>query len=152
MGGRKRIPQEIKEARGTARNDRVLENRIQYSEMIPHNKVDGFFINEIAIEQWNLLTNEMSKIGFLQNVDITMLAAYCNAAGVYFEAIDMLKKYGYLSKNEARRGPWMIIANDALDKMIKLSSHFGFTPASREKISWSPPEQKQEDEGPGVRG
>ncbi len=59
------------------------------------------------------------------------LAAYCGAYALWPEATEAIGKYGaYLS-----------IANRQAEIMVRISAEFGFTPASRGRISMPKPEE-----------
>jgi len=69
--------------------------------------------------------------------------AYCNAIALHIEMEMMLQKEGRIQvyKNEdgtikhAQAVPYQKIANDALDRALKLATQFGLTPSARTAIN-----------------
>jgi len=74
----------------------------------------------------------------LTPLDRVALAAYCNAYGLWAEAIEAIQKYGTMVKSPSGypiQSPYVSIANRQAEIMMRIASEFGFTPASRSRIS-----------------
>tara|TARA_R100001244_G_scaffold42281_1_gene38195 strand:+ start:4326 stop:4799 length:474 start_codon:yes stop_codon:yes gene_type:complete len=140
--GRKRIPTKIKELRGTVQPCRAVENEMQVSVVAtlpepPH------WLSEIGKEEWIKVTSELFNKNMLHQIDLRLLEAYCNAISLHIETEIMLREKGRIQvfKNEdgtikhAQAVPYQKIANDALDKALKIATQFGFTPSARATIS-----------------
>jgi P27 family predicted phage terminase small subunit len=66
------------------------------------------------------------------------LAAYCAAYALWAEAIQAIQKYGAMVKSPSgfpMQSPYVAIANRQAEIMMRIASEFGFTPASRSRIS-----------------
>ena len=74
----------------------------------------------------------------LTNLDRAALAAYCGAYALWAEATVQLEKYGAMIKSPTGfpiQSPYLSIVNRQAEIMMRIASEFGFTPASRSRIS-----------------
>lgn len=65
-------------------------------------------------------------------------AAYCGAYGLWAEATEAIQKYGTMVKSPSGypiQSPYVAIANRQAEIMMRIAAEFGFTPASRSRIS-----------------
>lgn len=143
MTGRKKIPTEIKKARGTLRKCRELENPMQVK------KVDGLpvapkWLSKIGREQFGIVVNQLHSLGMLYEVDIKLIEAYCNSMALHIECEQTLRKTGRIQvyrdseSGEIKHSqivPLQTISKQSLEAAIKIASHFGLTPSSRTRIS-----------------
>jgi P27 family predicted phage terminase small subunit len=80
----------------------------------------------------------------LATVDLALLRAYCYQVALMLEAEEELEMNGKtverFTANGAHtvRSPWVAILSDATEKVSKLGQQFGFSPASRTRISAPP--------------
>lgn len=91
-----------------------------------------------AKREWERLVGELGKLKLLTNLDRAALAAYCGAYGLWAEATEAIQKYGTMVKSPSGypiQSPYVSIANRQAEIMMRISSEFGFTPASRSRIS-----------------
>ena len=82
--------------------------------------------------------NELGKLRLLTALDRAALAAYCNAYGLWAEATEAIQKYGTMVKSPSGypiQSPYVSIANRQAEIMMRIASEFGFTPASRSRIT-----------------
>jgi P27 family predicted phage terminase small subunit len=78
----------------------------------------------------------------LTNLDRGALAAYCTAYALWAEANEALQKYGVMIKSPQGfpiQSPYLSIATRQSEIMMRIASEFGFTPASRSRISTPAP-------------
>jgi P27 family predicted phage terminase small subunit len=140
--GRKKTPTKIKELRGTLRKDRTIDNEMTVATVseIPS---PPDWLSDIGAEEWNKVCAELHNKKMLHHIDLRLLEAYCNAISLHIETEIMLRKKGRIQvfKDEegnvkhAQAVPYQKIANDALDRALKIATQFGFTPSSRSGIS-----------------
>jgi P27 family predicted phage terminase small subunit len=72
------------------------------------------------------------------HLDRAALAAYCGAYALWAEATEAIQKYGAMIKSPSGfpiQSPYLAIANRQAEIMMRIASEFGFTPASRSRIS-----------------
>ncbi len=63
---------------------------------------------------------------------------------MWAEAMEQINKYGPMVKSPTGfpiQSPYLAIANRQAEIMMRIASEFGFTPASRSRISVPPPDQ-----------
>ena len=92
----------------------------------------------VARKEWERLAAELASLNILTALDRAALAAYCNAYGLWAEAIEAIQKYGTMVKSPTGypiQSPYVSIANRQAEIMMRIASEFGFTPASRSRIS-----------------
>jgi P27 family predicted phage terminase small subunit len=101
-------------------------------------------LGPVAQREWNRLVGELTKLRLLTNLDRAALAAYCGAYALWAEATEAIQKYGTMVKSPSGypvQSPYVSIANRQAEIMMRIASEFGFTPASRSRISAPPPRE-----------
>jgi P27 family predicted phage terminase small subunit len=101
-------------------------------------------LGPVAKREWDRLVGELTKLKLLTNLDRAALAAYCGAYGLWAEATEAIQKYGTMVKSPSGypiQSPYVSIATRQTELMMRIASEFGFTPASRGRIS-TPNESK----------
>lgn len=140
--GRKKIPTKLKELRGTTRPDRMVENEMVVSvvQEIPD---PPEWLSVIGKNEWTKVCSELFGKQMLHEIDLRLIESYCNAMSLHIETEMMLREKGRIQiyKNSdgtirhAQSVPYQKIANDALDRALKIAREFGLTPSSRTSIS-----------------
>ncbi len=131
----KRTPTAIKKVKGTFQECRSPKNEMQPPKA--SNELAVGLINDYANDEWLKVTRILSNLGMLVETDTSVLLAYCNEIGTYFQCCDILKKGGFTFATPngfEQQRPEVLIGNKALQNAIKLSDKFGFNPAARTKI------------------
>jgi P27 family predicted phage terminase small subunit len=98
-------------------------------------------LGETARREWNRLVGELASLNLLTNFDRAALAAYCGAYALWAEATEAIQKYGVMIKSPSGypvQSPYVSVANRQAEIMMRIASEFGFTPASRSRISTHP--------------
>jgi P27 family predicted phage terminase small subunit len=101
-------------------------------------------LNPIARGEWMRLAAELVKLNLVTQLDRGALAAYCGAYALWAEAMEQVQKYGTMVKSPTGypiQSPYLAIVNRQAEIMLRVASEFGFTPASRSRISAPPPDQ-----------
>jgi P27 family predicted phage terminase small subunit len=104
------------------------------------------FLARYAREEWYRVAPELYRLGLLTLVDVTALAAYCDAYGRWRTASEALAKMAerdatgraLLVKNadgNARQNPLVKIAANAAKDMLRFAGEFGLTPVARARIA-----------------
>lgn len=91
-----------------------------------------------AKREWERLVGELGKLRLLTPLDRATLAAYCGAYALWAEATQAINTYGSMVKSPSgypMQSPYIAIANRQAEIMMRISSEFGFTPASRGRIA-----------------
>jgi P27 family predicted phage terminase small subunit len=90
------------------------------------------------------LTAQLAKLNLITHLDRGALATYCGAYALWAESMVQIQKYGTMVKSPTgypMQSPYLSIANRQAELMMRIASEFGFTPASRSRISVPPPDQ-----------
>jgi P27 family predicted phage terminase small subunit len=101
-------------------------------------------LSPAAQREWQRLVGELGKLRVLTNLDRAALAAYCGAYALWAEATEAIQKFGVMVKSPTGfpiQSPYLSIANRQAEIMMRIASEFGFTPASRGRISAPKPEE-----------
>tara|TARA_R100000781_G_scaffold26759_2_gene19858 strand:- start:12601 stop:13077 length:477 start_codon:yes stop_codon:yes gene_type:complete len=140
--GRKKIPTKIKQLRGTTRKDRLIENEMIVA-LVPEIPDAPDWLSPIGKSEWEKVCFELFGKQMLHKIDLRLIESYCNAMSLHIETEMMLREKGRIQvyKNpdgtikHAQSVPYQKIANDALDRALKIAREFGLTPSSRTGIS-----------------
>lgn len=140
--GRKRLPTKEKELRGTLKPERVVENEMTVS-LVGEVPPAPDWLTEIGKEEWQKVCLELYNKQMLHQIDLRLIEAYCNAIALHIETEIMLRDKGRIqifknadgSVKHTQSVPFQKIANDALDRALKIATQFGFTPSARSTIS-----------------
>jgi P27 family predicted phage terminase small subunit len=95
-------------------------------------------LGPVAKREWDRLAVDLGKLNLLTSLDRAALAAYCGAYALWAEATEAIQKYGTMVKSPSgypMQSPYVSVANRQAEIMMRIASEFGFTPASRSRIS-----------------
>ena len=140
--GRKKIPTKIKELQGTLKAERVLDNEMTAS-LVSKIPAPPTWLSEIGRSEWVKVCLELFNKQMLHQIDLRILEAYCNAISLHIETEIHLRENGRIQEFKNPDGtikhtqavPHQKIANDALDRALKIATQFGFTPSARSSIN-----------------
>jgi P27 family predicted phage terminase small subunit len=96
-----------------------------------------------AAKEWNRVAPELGRLGLLTVVDVPAFAGYCQAYRRWREAeaaVSSAVKAGGLGLAVSQGLEGM--ARERLRLMKTLAAEFGFTPASRSRVTAAPPQEK----------
>jgi len=160
MRGRRPTPTRLKVLTGNPGKRRLNANEPRPEAAIPECPPE---LGPSARKEWDRLVKELAPLYLLTNLDRSALASYCGAYGMWAEAMEALQKYGTMIKSPQGypiQSPYLSIANRQTEIMLRIASEFGFTPASRSRIStpvedgptlfdWPKAEQSEEEGSTG---
>jgi P27 family predicted phage terminase small subunit len=98
-------------------------------------------LGPVARREWDRMAPQLAALQILTQLDRAALAAYCGAYAMWAEATEAIQKYGTMVKSPTGypvQSPYVSIANRQAEIMMRIASEFGFTPASRSRISTPP--------------
>ena len=98
-----------------------------------------------AQREWNRLVGELAALRIMTSFDRAALAAYCGAYALWAESTEAIQKYGAMVKSPTGypiQSPYVSIANRQAEIMMRIAAEFGFTPASRSRLSAPAAEQE----------
>jgi P27 family predicted phage terminase small subunit len=143
MRGRRPKPTRLKVLTGNPGRRPLNENEPRPEVLIPDCPVE---LGPVARREWDRLVAELAPLRMLTNLDRAALASYCGAYGMWAEATEAIQKFGTMVKAPSGfpvQSPYVSIANRQAEIMMRIASEFGFTPASRSRIS-TPPEDERD--------
>lgn len=119
-------------------------------------KVPDFMLEDpTAVEKFNQIVKELEDAEILSNVDVDLLSIYCDCWSKYVNTTKILYYQDMVESQENKSGiitkvqnPYIKIQQTYLDRLIKISSLFGLSPADRSKIAHLNPSSKEEKADP----
>lgn len=139
--GRQRKPTKLKAMQGTLQPCRVTPNEMETKILDSIPKPPAQFEGR-AKQEWKTVTKSLWELGMLHLEDLPQLEAYCFNVGLMDKASKKINQEGVLGvyKNKGgheyvSKNKWISVYNEATDRIIKLAAQFGFSPASRTRIS-----------------
>lgn len=139
-----RTPTAIKLLRGNPGKRRINRN-----EPKPQGGADPpAWLDTEARAEWDRVAGELTRLGLLTALDRATLAVYCQSWADFVTATKQIQAEGRTvigSKGAPVKSPWVRIAADASEAMLKAGAQFGMSPAARSKLE-APVQQPVEDE------
>jgi len=135
MRGRRPKPTRMKVLTGNPGKRRLNEDEPQPAPAIPDCPDE---LGPVARAEWNRLVAQLASLRILTHLDRAALAAYCGAYALWAESTAAIQQYGAMVKSPTGypiQSPYVSIANRQAEIMMRIASEFGFTPASRSRIS-----------------
>lgn len=105
------------------------------------------YLDDIGRAEWAVIVPQLKNSGILSKIDLSIIAIYCNEISTYIECQNQMRKAGtrvMVIKDEAgkikyaQQVPYQKIANDAMERALKIASEFGMTAAARTRIGANP--------------
>ena len=142
MRGRRPKPTRLKVLTGNPGRRPLNASEPRPEAVVPECPVE---LGPVARREWDRLAGELAPLRILTNLDRAALAAYCGAYGMWAEATEAIQKFGTMVKSPSGypvQSPYVSIANRQAEIMMRIASEFGFTPASRSRISLPSPNER----------
>ena len=114
--------------------------------IVPQDPPD--YLDETARQEWERVFPELYRLGIATTVDRVALAAYCQAFSDWIaasEAAAANPRVIETPNGALQSSPFVTQARQARADVVALANQFGFTPASRARLSVRP--ASPEDEG-----
>lgn len=112
-------------------------------------------IDEVALAKFEELVEELKEVDVIANVDVDLLGGYCTSYSGYVRATKMLMMQSLVEEQENKLGaitkmqnPYIKVQQSYLDRMIKIASLFGLSPADRTRIAHLNPSDKNDKPDP----
>ena len=137
-----------------------MQGRLKHEKRLKGNSdkiiaPDFITYDEVAMMMFNQLVEELKASEVISNVDVDLLAVYCDCYSKYVQATKMLHIQELVELQENKLGaltkvtnPYIKVQNTYSDKMMKISSLFGLSPADRSKIAHLDPSDKEKEDDP----
>lgn len=155
MKGRKAIPSKIIDIRGgTALTHRPPRSQ----EPQPPEKMPQCpkHLNKEARKEWKRAGKILQATGLLSELDMMIFAAYCEAYSRWIEATLKVQEMGMVYAKgavqdpdtgkmiggEPKLNPYIRVAREAFDQMIRAGTQIGLSPSSRATLKVEKPKPK----------
>lgn len=135
MRGRKPKPTAVKIYQGNPGKRPLNPNEPMPTVEVPECPAE---LSESARKEWDRVVEVLARFNMLTALDRAALAAYCEAYAMWTGAVTAIHRYGTIVKSPTGypiQSPYVGIANRQAEIMLRIASEFGFTPASRSRIS-----------------
>ena len=96
------------------------------------------WLGEEGRTEWARVLDLVRSVGLYTGVDRAILASYCLTWEQMVEAQEKVREQGtviYTESGEPKRSPWVVTLEKSQQSLRLLCSEFGFSPASRSKVS-----------------
>lgn len=103
-------------------------------------------LNEVARELWFKLGKTLVRMRLVTEADFMSLAALCADYSLYLECSQILADEGYYCETSTgykALHPLVTVRNQSIDRVLKISSQYGLSPASRMKLKTGNPAGKE---------
>ena len=151
MKGRKKIPDSIKELRGTNQPCRMSGetniNPVEDFMEISDAKGLSVLKTKRAKDIFKEKANQLIQLKVLTNMDLEQLAIYAHNVDMMFTCMTELKKYKFKEVKDKNQNtvtienPYLKLYKDLIPLINKMASEFGFSPVSRMKFNHKPEEK-----------
>lgn len=102
--------------------------------------------------EFERVVEEVSKINILDNLDLSVLAIYCNAYDGYIQTVEILNKEGLIQYKETFNGDTLAIAHPAINtqekyvkQIMQCSTKLGLATTDRLKLIVPTKEEPKEN-------
>lgn len=141
MRGRKPTPTALKVVRGNPGGRPLNEHEPKPPRASPEKIPD--WLSPQAREHWPEVAKQLADAGVLTDLDRPALAQYCEAFVIWRQAYDKVLKFGLVVKAQSGfpvQSPYLSIAKQQSERMLRILTEFGCTPASRTRVTASTPD------------
>lgn len=143
--GTKKTPTRKLELRGSWRAKiRPDEPRPKVCQVLPTERIRN---DEVALAEWNRISDELYNLGILTDLDRTAMELYCLYYSEYCMAKDQLKEpndYMFTTeKGYESVSPYVRLKNEAAMQIMKLGVKLGLTPSDRADMKVEPVKPKE---------
>ena len=128
-------PKHINLLRGTHRPSRDAPSAPSPKPAVPS---CPRWLGREAKAEWRRVTKELGKLKLLARLDRSALVVWCEMWETHYEVYTLLKREGWTYVNDKGnivQRPDVSIVKNAWHELRLMASEFGFTPASRSKVS-----------------
>jgi P27 family predicted phage terminase small subunit len=144
--GRKRLPTNLHVLNGNPSKIDIKERQENEPKFESSGISCPVWLDDYAKEEWNRLSPELQNLGLLTDADLAAFAAYCQSFSDWRHAVEILKEESLIQQTATgykQQHPAVGIRNSAMEKMKAFLVEFGFTPASRSRVTFKEQEKPE---------
>lgn len=150
MKGRKPIPSNIHLLQG-GRNKTHRSKKHRADEPRPEAKIPPCprHLDKTARKEWRRMGKLLSAVRVLTELDMAILASYCQAYSTWAQATEKVQEQGMVFR--AKTGaplvsPYLPIVNKANEQMVRALIELGATPSSRSRVKAEPKKEESPED------
>jgi len=99
-----------------------------------------------ARKKWESLVPQLRDIGLIREVDVDLLAAYCQAYGEFMDLTELITEPLIKTvKGNWIQHPGLACRNAAYKRMLQIGKEFGLSPKSRKDLDCLKQKAKESD-------
>lgn len=90
-----------------------------------------------ALKEWHRVTHDLAAKQVITNVDMAILALYCQTFADWTYNRDAVKSEGFIltnSKGDTKANPRVRLVNTFAEQLAKYAAELGITPSSRSRV------------------
>lgn len=144
--GRKPIPSKIHQLRGLPGKRPLNDLEPKPPEGMPECPEH---LDELAKEEWARAGAILDDIGLMTELDMAVLAGYCQSFSEWAKATEEVKTLGMVYKRKDGTpglNPYLRVSRESYDRMLKAAVLLGLSPSSRAGLKVNKKPQKDEAE------
>jgi len=134
--GRKRKPTAIKQLAGNPGRHKLNDAEPTPEVVLPFAPAD---LSEVGQAKWDEVALKLYNQSILTELDTDLLYLFCINWQDYLEARANIKAFGgavvKTDKGNPIQNPYLSIANQCMERMLKILTSFGMTPVDRSKVT-----------------
>ena len=133
-------PTLIKQAQGTFRDDRHVENALGDNLELIKTPRAPLTLGPAGKKQWKVICDRLHNVGILHDVSLGLIESYCINYQAMQDSMADMELHGKYTESGRVHPAWRVL-QESMKEMRAIASHFGFTPATATKL---PLPQKKE--------
>jgi len=129
-------PTRIKKQKGNPGKRPLSEREPQLGPAIPP-VPPGLVLDEIAVQQWDELSQILMAMRVLTEADGMVLAGLCQTYSRWVQASQQLEQSGLIFRTKSgyvQQNPLLGVVNTCIDQINRLSRELGLSPSSRTRV------------------
>ena len=135
--GRPPSPTKLKLIKGNPGRRDLNENEPE-PDLLEH-AAPPAHLSDVAKQKWSDMVEMLSRNNVFTEMDVDLLAIYCEAHAIELHAFEQLEKYGEIVKSPKSgypvASPYKAIHNTAWKTKQEIMSEFGMGPVARTRIN-----------------
>jgi len=138
-------PSALKRLEGNPGKRKLPENEPMPAQL--SNLKPPSFLLPLAKKEWKRIVPTLNDLGLLSDLDVSGLAAYCNAYATWVDALGQIKAKGAIipaPNGYPMPSPYIKISRDAQGEMMSWLKEFGMTPSARSRVTVDPGEEEED--------
>ena len=139
MRGRKKKPTAVKRLAGNPGKHKLNQAEPTPELVLPPAPAD---LTDLGRAKWDEMSLLLFNQGVMTEMDQEILHIFCGEYEMFVDATKNMKAFGgpvvKTDKGNPIQNPYLSVANQCKERMIKILLEFGMSPASRSRVTAAP--------------